>query len=84
MAAMSDAERFACWAQIMRNEAAPGGGAITKPDLRAAVNAADDWVDAQTTLYNAVLPNPFKSLATAEEKAMLLMYVVARRFGREL
>jgi len=42
----------------------------------AAVNAADDWADANQASYNAALPEPFATWATPRQKAALLAWVI--------
>ena len=81
MANLPDEDRRRIWAHIMRQrgEVPP---TIVKPELRAAVNAVDAWVDGNTASFNAALPEPFRSAATPEQKAMMLMFVVMRRAGK--
>lgn len=79
MATMSPAERARCFAQTMREI---GWGDITKPELREAVDAADDWIDAASSNYNAALPVAFRTKATPGQKAFLLAMVIMRRVGR--
>lgn len=55
-------------------------GALTKAELRAALNAVDDWVDANQASFNAALPLPARTELTASQKARLLASVVQRRF----
>jgi hypothetical protein len=38
-------------------------------------------VDSNAASYNTALPAAFRNSATAQQKAALLMYVAARRFG---
>ena len=82
MAVLPDADRFEIWAQFMRDLSAAGSvlSGITKTDLRAAVNAADDWVSTNAAAYNAALPAAFRTNASAAQKAQLLMFVISRRF----
>lgn len=56
--------------------------AFTKDDLQAAVAAADDWVEANSTAFNQALPQPFRSAATVPQKIAVLAYVLWRRIGR--
>lgn len=69
-------------AQYMREQVAIIAPSLTKVDLRAAVAAADLWADSNANAYNSALPAPFRTTASAAEKAMLLAYVVMRRAGR--
>jgi hypothetical protein len=54
---------------------------FTKAQLAAAVGAADDWADANATAFNTALPAAFRNNATATQKSLLLMYIIARRAG---
>jgi len=51
------------------------------PDLVAAVQAADAWATANAASFNTALPDPFKSTATAAQKAALLAFVALRRYS---
>ena len=53
---------------------------IVKADLRAAVNAIDDWVEANASAFNTTIPQPARGALTTQQKAKLLWYVVQRRF----
>lgn len=81
MAALSQSERdrIARWFQ---RDPDLGSAAFTKPQLAAAVAAADDWADSVASAYNAALPAAFRGTATAAQKALLLAYVITRRYGR--
>lgn len=83
MAVLSAAERsrVARWLQRDPNL---GVCTFTKPQLIAAVAAADDWADANAAEYNTALPAAFRNAATAGQKALLLAYVIARRHGFNL
>lgn len=82
--AMTEQGRFECWAEIMRHSLKPFPGTILKADLRAAVNAADDWCDANQASFVAALPEPFKSASTALQKRMLLLFVIAARDSKKV
>jgi hypothetical protein len=56
--------------------------AFDKPSLLAAVAATDDWIEAATPSFNAALPQPFRAMATAEQKAEIFAYVLWRRINR--
>lgn len=83
MAVLADEERRRIWAHIQRKwrEWGLGTTAFTKDELRAAVNAADQWASDNAASYNAALPQPFRGTATASQKAVLLFSVIARRAG---
>ncbi len=81
MAVLSDTDRVAEWAGFMSDislRREPIG--LTKPDLRAAVDAIDDWVDDNAAAFNQALPVAARTALTVAQKAELLMRVVRRRF----
>jgi hypothetical protein len=78
MAALSIPDRVAAQSAAMA-----GGGwtaPITKADLLLAVNAIDDWVEANSAAFNTAIPQPARTQLTTKQKARLLMLVVSRRF----
>jgi hypothetical protein len=58
-----------------------GWPAVTKPELRAAVVDADDWIEANQAGFNVALPQPFRGAATPAQKTFLFCYVAMRRAG---
>lgn len=76
---LADADRRQVWAHFMRSGSGPDG--VTKPDLRAAVDAIDGWVDANQASFNSAIPQPARGALTATQKSLLLMFVVMRRQG---
>ncbi len=76
MAVMSENDRAATWVAYMRE----AGVAITKADLRAAVNAIDDWFDTNASVLNAALPVAARNGLTTEQKARLLKAVITQRY----
>lgn len=81
MAVLSQAERDRIFRWFQRDPDL-GSASFTKPQLAAAVAAADDWADANATAFNNALPAAFRNAATAGQKALLLAYVITRRYGR--
>lgn len=79
MAVLSDADRLAVWAQWMRENTEACG--ITKPDLRAAVDALDVFLDTNATAINTAIPLPARTTLTTAQKARLLAYVTLKRWG---
>ena len=79
MAVLIDADRIALWAQWMRlnTEAC----SITKVDLRAAVNALDDFMETNAAAINTAIPQPARGALSTAQKARLLAYVVNKRWG---
>jgi hypothetical protein len=61
------------------NKVCPPG--ITKPELRAAVDAADTWADANQASYVAAIPAAFQAAADPMQMAGLLAFVLRRRHG---
>lgn len=85
MAVLSDADRAACWADFMRT--IPAGtalGAITKADLRAALDAADQWASDNAASFNSALPLPARTVLTPAQKARLLAWVILKRHTSEV
>lgn len=82
MAVLSNADRLAIWAEFMRlaENISNGAGALTKAQLRAAVDAVDDWVDTNAAAFNTAIPLPARTSLTARQKASLLVYVTRRRW----
>lgn len=58
MATLSDTVRRGVWAEFMRHPT--GVIAATKPQLRACVDAADEWVDSVAAAFAAALPEPVR------------------------
>lgn len=82
MAVLSDPERAALTALFQhdfssRREAIAG---VLKADIRAAINAADQWAEDNKVSYNSALPLPARTALTASQKAAILMYIIKRRF----
>jgi len=83
MAALDATNRRRTWAQAMRDWPTNiGWPNVTAPELRAAVDAADDWIEANQASFNAALPQPFRGAATTAQKTFLFCYVAMRRGGR--
>lgn len=82
MAVLSDPDRAAINAEFQADvsDAREGLGALTKADVRAAVDAADTWANSNATAYNSALPTAARTALSAGQKARLLMYVMRKRF----
>ncbi len=50
-------------------------------DIKPAIDATDIWIENNQASFNAVLPEPFKSTATAEQKTLMFVYVAMKRSG---
>jgi hypothetical protein len=80
MAVLPDIDRARVMAEWMRDNTEPAP--FSKVQLRNALDAADDWLDANIPAYVAALPAGFRTGSTAEQKAMLLGFVLWRRIGK--
>jgi hypothetical protein len=80
---LPNGDRLALWERLMRlwSDRREGLTGLTKADLRAAVDAADAWVDANATSYNTALPQPARGALTTGQKALILAHVCLRRAG---
>jgi len=81
MATLTADQITAAWRDMMRG-LRPGDEpvAITKPQLRAVIEAIDAWLDANAASANAAIPTPQRSLLTAKQKALILMAVITARY----
>ena len=81
MATLSTEQRRALWAELMQELSRDGQTvAITKDDLRAAVDALDTWLDTNAATINTAIPQPARGALTTAQKARLLMFVVRARY----
>jgi hypothetical protein len=53
---------------------------LDRDDLKAAVDAADQWVEDNKVAYNNALPLAARTNLTASQKSQILTYVVERRY----
>jgi hypothetical protein len=85
MAVLSDTDRARIWRGLMRYWSRTAEGcAITKADLRAAVDSVDSWIDNNAATLNSAIPLAARNGLTAEQKAMLLASVALMRRLPEL
>ena len=86
MALLSEADRVSLWAEYMRDRSAARDAleGVTKVDLRAAVDAMDSWLHTNAAALNAAIPQPARGALTLRQKALLLQFVVARRYLSEV
>ena len=81
MAVLDEASRIEVWAELMRKFSRDGETiGIIKPDLRAAVDALDDYMDANAAVMNNELPQPARAELTSAQKAIILSFVVLKRY----
>lgn len=86
MAVLNQATRLQLWRGVMRRWSSERAALpnLLKSDIQAAVNAADDWADANAASFNTALPAAFRTNASAGQKALLLAVVVLARFDPQL
>lgn len=81
MAVLSDNARAEVWADAMRQLSNDRETvSIIKTDLRATINAIDDWIVANATAFNNTLPTAAKNGLTTSQKARLFALVETRRY----
>ena len=82
MAVLPDNKRAQAWAQLMQDLSADGQEiAITKADLRAAVDALDTFLENTAATINAAIPQPARANLTTSQKARILAAVTLYRYG---
>lgn len=81
MAALSSADRQELWAeyQLEISKAREALG-LSKADLRAAVDAIDDWLNTNAAALNSAIPQPARGALSTPQKARLLNAVVRQRY----
>jgi hypothetical protein len=81
MAVLDEASRVQVWAELMRKYSSDGDSiGINKADLRAAVDALDTFMNDNAATINNALPEPAKGVLTVQQKALMLSYVVLKRY----
>ncbi len=50
-------------------------------DIEAAIQATEDWINANKASYVAALPEPYKSRTDAQAKILLFAYVALKQGG---
>ena len=54
---------------------------MVKSDLGAAIDATDDWIDANQAAYNTALPSAAQTNLSVSQKTLLFCVVAAMRVG---
>lgn len=81
MAVLDATTRAAVHAELMRRISNERQScAITKSDLRAAVDAMDDFLNTNQTAINNAFPTAARTGLTTAQKALVLMYVIDQRY----
>lgn len=82
MAVLADSDRADIWTDIMRQLSSERQScAITKADLRAAVDAIDVFLESNATAINNAFPAAAKAGLTTGQKARIVAYVALKRWG---
>lgn len=82
MAILGEEDRVTVWREFMadRSLARDAFGALTKADMRAAVDALDAFLNDNAVTINSAIPQPARAALTTQQKALLLRFVIARRY----
>lgn len=82
MAVLTSGKRAELWKEFMSEISRDREvlGALTKQQLRAAVDAIDDWLHSNAAALNSAIPQPARGALTTAQKARLLVFVVKKRF----
>lgn len=85
MAILSETDRARAWRALMRYWSNQRESvAVTKDQLRAAVDAVDSWIDANGAALNTALPAAARTALTLEQKALVLATVALMRRSPDL
>jgi len=81
---LTNDDRRALWAEFMKvASSAHEPLALSKADLRAAVDAIDGWIDANAASFNAAIPLPARTALTMRQKLRLFVAILKRRWEVE-
>lgn len=80
MTVLDESGRAQVWRGFMRYVSSLNISlALSGPNLRAAVDATDNWIDSNQSSYNTALPAAAQGGLTAPQKTLLFCAVAARR-----
>lgn len=81
MAVLPESDRLRIWRGLMRwwSSLRESLASISKDDIKAAVDAADQWMDDNTVSFNSALPATFRTNSTASQKWLLFLAVALMR-----
>jgi hypothetical protein len=83
MAVLTTDQKRRAWKTFIQEAWGNGAVTLTKLQLEAAADAANNWADAAQSSYNTALTNnaaAFAGVANAQQKALLLVYVLAAKY----
>lgn len=83
MAVLNDASRQDAARRLIRNMFVEANATANMDyaTIKAAVDAADDWREANAAAFNTALPAAFRNTASVQQKSLLLCYVVMKNAG---
>lgn len=81
MAVLPNNDRELLWSEYMRHHSGERSEIpLTKTELRAFFDAADNWIDLNMAAFNAALPLPARTKLSTRDKAYGFMLILRRRF----
>lgn len=85
MATLSEADRLRVWRGFMRYASSQGMelDGMVKSDLKAAIDATDDWIDANQSSFNTALPSAAQTNLTLAQKTIMFCATAAMRVSPE-
>lgn len=78
MAVLPNADRADIARDLMREPM--GDVAVTKAQLRAVINALDDYFSTNAAAMNSAIPTPQRTLLSAAQKAQIGAAVLLKRY----
>lgn len=82
MAVLTDTQRKQLWAKFMSDVSAREEvfGNLLKVDIRAAVDAIDQWVEDNQASFNSAIPLTARTELSAKQKAEIFKLILDKRF----
>lgn len=79
---LSNAQRRELWAEFMRDISKNREelGLLTKADLRAAIDATDQWIEDNQASFNTALPEAARLGLSTIQKVKLFFFVAKQRY----
>ncbi len=82
--ALTAQERQEIWARFQNDESKLRRSIdVDKADLRAAVDAMDDWWDTVEAQGNLAIPQPARGALTGRQKKYIFLLLLQTRFNLE-
>lgn len=82
MAALQDPDRQDICAEIQRDSRLGTLPNMVKTDLKALIDAVDDWIVANANSFNNALPVVARTNLSVSQKAFVFMVVLVKRYGK--